>query len=77
MVSAVSTIQISSLFHAPRTAHVPAAYLKQLFEEVRRHGPDRVFDNRANRAQLLRQNGDEESAQEVEKEAGYILDVFV
>lgn len=56
--------------------YVPRADRRTLAEEVRKHGPDIVFDNRAGRADFYRQMDDEEFAQRAEREAGYILDVF-
>ena len=70
MISAISV-------HAHSVSRVPLPQLRELVSEVQRHGPDAVFDNRASRADIFRANKDEEFAQEAEREAGYILDVFV
>ena len=60
----------------PHVPFIDPAQRRQLMAEVRTHGPDTVFENRANRADLLRQAGDEEFAQRAEWEAGFVLDVF-
>ena len=70
---------VTSVGHVHVQNHVPLISLgarRQLVAEVNAHGPGPVFDNRASRAEIFRQKGDEESAQEAEKEAGYLLDVF-
>lgn len=63
--------QISS--HVPL---LPLGIRRQLVAEVHTNGEGLVFDNRVARAERLRKEGDLEFAQQAEREAGFVLDVY-
>ncbi len=76
MVSAVSTCPVVG-HTMPTVPHIPSIRMHGLREELHRHTADEVFDNRVHRADLIEATGDHESAQELQREAEWIAEVYL
>lgn len=58
------------------STHVPNVPVSKLGREVSREGARRVYEKRQALSKTLHSRGDEELAQQAEREAKYVLDVY-